>query len=155
MISSTTLFNTSLSHPYVFCTTFPSLERVVYKGEWSFISPVGSAPVRVNNGLLHDLTRLGDSGPILAGAVSPHGRVIAMVERLGRHQGRVIIMPVVDAKAGGLSTLDPIVLHEGTLVVQDNEITSISPTAIRFHEMEQGFRLIAVDIEGKVIRRDF
>jgi hypothetical protein len=154
-ISSAILFNTALSHPYVFCTTCPSFERVINQGEWSFISPVGSAPIRVNDSLVHDLTRLRKSGPILAGAVSPQGSVLALVEYRGSNQARLVIIPVISEEAGGLSALEPIVLDEGILAIQYHERTKISPTAVRFHETEKGFCLVAVDTQGKVIKKEF
>ena len=154
-ISSASLFSTSLSHPYVFCTTLPSSERVINHGEWSFISPVGSAHLRVNDSLIHDLSRLRRSGAILTGAVSPQGDVIALVEHMRRHEARLIIMPVVAEKSGGLSTLDSIVVDKGTLAVKGNEKVKISPTAVRFHRTTTGFCLVAIDIEGRVIKKHF
>jgi hypothetical protein len=152
---SSSLFNTSLSHPYVFCTTLPSLERVVNQGEWSFISPVGSAQVRVRNSLVHDLTQLKKSGAILTGAVSPRGRTAALVERHGANQGRLVIMPIVVGETGGLSTLDPVILNEGALAIQDNEKIMLAPTAVRFHKTNAGCRLVAVDTTGKAVKKQF
>jgi hypothetical protein len=154
-LSSTSLFNTSLSHPYVFCTTLPSLERGINKGEWSFISLVGSARVQAPDSLIHDLTRLKKSGPILTGAISPRGNLVAMVESRGNNQGRLILMPVAVEEAGGLSTMDFTVLEKGTLAVQDNERIKISPTAVRFCQMDGRLCLVAVDIEGKVTKKTF
>lgn len=154
-ISSTTLFDSSLSNPYVLCSTLPSLERSINKGEWSFISPVGSAQVRAHDRLIHDLVRLGKSGAILTAAICPQVGVIALVEHRGSHKGRLIIMPVIAKEAGGLSALDPVVLNEGTLTIQEHERVKISPMAVRFHETGSGFCLVAVDIKGKLIRKHF
>jgi hypothetical protein len=153
-ISSTTLFDSSLSNPYVLCTTVPSLERVIHNGEWSSISPVGSAGVAAHASLVHDLTRLRKLGAILAGAVCPQIGVVALVE-YREHQGRLIIMPLIAEGVGGLSTLDPIVLDGGALAIQDQERIKISPTAIRFYKAGPGYRLVAVDIKGKVVMKHF
>ena len=152
-ISSTSLFESPQSHPYVLCTTLPSLERVVHQGEWSFISPIGSAQVRVHERLVHDLVRLRKSGPILAGAVCPPVGIVALVEYLGKHQARIVIMPMVAEEGGGLSALNPVPLDGGTLTIQDHEKIKILPTALRFHETGNGYCLVAVDIEGKVVKK--
>ncbi|ERF68589.1 hypothetical protein EPUS_04687 [Endocarpon pusillum Z07020] len=152
-ISSTSLFESSLSHPYVLCTTLPSLERVVHKGEWSFVSPIGSAQVRVHERLVHDLVQLRKSGSILAGAVCPCVGIIALVERLGKHQARIVIMPMVAEEGGGLSALNPVPLGGGTLAIQDHEKFKNFPTALRFQETRNGYCLVAVDIEGKVVKK--
>lgn len=152
-ISSTSLFESSLSHRYVLCTTLPSLERVVHKGEWSFVSPIGSAQVRVHDRLVHDLVQLRKSGPILAGAVCPRVGIIALVEHLGKHQARIVILPMVAEEGGGLSALNPVPLSEGTLAIQDHEKIKIFPTALRFHETRNEYCLVAVDIEGKVVKK--
>lgn len=154
-ISSTSLFSTSLDRPYVFCTTMPSSERAINKGEWSFISPVGSAQVRVHHSLIHELTRLGKSRGFCTGAVSPEGGVVALVEEVTKAQGRLVIMPVIAEEAGGLSTLDPIKLDKDTLAVHGNESIKISPTAVRFHKTDAGICLVAVDTNGKVIKKHF
>ena len=151
-ISSTSLFESSSSKPYVLCTTLPSLERVIHKGEWSFISPIGSAHVRVHERLVHDLVRLRKSGPILTGVVCPRVGTIALVEYLGKNKARILIMPLVAEERGGLSALDPMPLDGGILAIQDHEKQKISSTALRFHETENGYYLVAVDIEGKVIK---
>ena len=109
----------------------------------------------MNDRLVHDLTLLRKSGPILTGAVSPLGSVLALVEHCGSNQGKMLIMPVIPGKAGGLSTLESVVLNEGTLAVQDHSRTKISSPAVRFYETETGFCLIAVDIQGKVIKKQF
>lgn len=151
-ISSTSLFESSLSNPYVLVTTLPSLERVVHQGEWSFISPIGSAHVRVHERLVHDLVRLRKSGPILTGVVCPRVGTIALVEDLGKNQARILTMPMVAEEGGGLSANDPMPLDGGTLAIQDHERIKVSSTALRFHQTENGYYLFAVDIEGKFIK---
>lgn len=131
------------------------MERVVNGGEWSFISPVGSASVRVPNSLVHDLTRLKKSGPIIAAAVSPQGDIAALVEYRGNDQSRLLIMPVVAEEDGGLSTSDPVVLNEAILATKENERIKMSPTAIRFYQSDAGFSLVAVDVKGRVIKKHF
>ncbi len=61
-------------------------------------------------------------------------------------------MPLVAEERGGLSALDPMPLDGGILAIQDHEKQKISSTALRFHETENGYYLVAVDIEGKVIK---
>jgi hypothetical protein len=117
---------------------------------------VGSAEVRANDSLVHDLMRLKKSGAILAAAICPQVGVVALVEHSRRHEARLIIMPVVAKDSGGLSAIDPIiVLDHGTLAIQNQENVKISPMAVRFHKTGNGFCLVAVDIEGKLIRKHF
>jgi hypothetical protein len=155
VISSTCLFDSALSHPYALCTTSPAHERSINNGEWSFILPIGSAGVRANDRLVHDLTVLEKSGAILAAAICPQVGVAALVEHCGSHKGRLVLMSVVAKKSGGLSAVDPIDLNDGQLAILEHEKVKISPMAVRFHEVGKGFFLVAVDIKGKLIRARF
>ena len=144
--TSATLFHTVSGNPYVLCTTSPSRERSKNNGEWSFVSPVGAGPAKVPPQLHHNLWRLRKAGAIIAGAVSPDGSIIALLEETGN----ILLMSLVAQEGGGLSALEPITL-DATLKRQ----TSASPTALRFCEVERRLCLLAVDPEGTVIRLDF
>lgn len=154
-ISSVTIFTAPSSNPYLLCTTAPSRERVIKEGEWSFLSPVGSARDQVPNNLIHDLVRLGKCGPIIASAVSPDGRIIALIEGYKTNQARLLVLPVAPVTAGGLTAAEPVWLEKGTLSIRSSEAIAISPTAVRFipGPTGKGFWLVAVDIEGKIISK--
>ena len=144
--TSATLFQTVSGNPYVLCTTSPSRERSKNNGEWSFVSAVGAGPARVPPQLEHNLWRLRKAKAIIAGAASPDGSVIALLEETGR----ILLMPLVAQEGGGLSSLDPI-----TLDVPLKSQKSASPTALRFCEVERRLCLLAVDPEGTVVRLHF
>ena len=144
--TSATLFQTVSTNPYVLCTTSPSQERSNNNGEWSFVSPVGAGPARVPQQLDHHLWRLRQARAIIAGAASPDGSVIALLEETGK----ILLMPLVAQDGGGLAALDPIVL-DARLKSQN----SASPTALRFCEVERRVCLVAVDPDGTVIRLHF
>ncbi|MCJ1379436.1 hypothetical protein MMC17_002537 [Xylographa soralifera] len=144
--TSATLFQTVSSNPYVLCTTSPSRERSKNNGEWSFVSPVGAGPAKVPPQLDHNLWRLRKAKAIIAGAASPDGSIIALLEETGN----ILLMSLVAQDGGGLSSLDPI-----TLDVSLKSQKSASPTALRFCEVDRRLCLIAVDPEGTVIRLYF
>jgi hypothetical protein len=65
-------------------------------------------------------------------------------------------MPIVAEQAGGLSTSNPIVLANSNMEVRDGQKRMICPMALRFHTTPTGgFCLIAIDITGKVIKKNF
>ncbi|MCJ1436360.1 hypothetical protein MMC27_005739 [Xylographa pallens] len=144
--TSATLFQTVSANPYVLCTTSPSRERSANNGEWSFVSPVGAGPAQVPQQLDHHLWRLQNAKAIIAGAVSPDGSVIALLEETGR----ILLMPLVAQEGGGLSALDPIALDKRL-----RSQKSASPTALRFCMVERRLCLVAVDPDGTVIRLPF
>ncbi|MCJ1398285.1 hypothetical protein MMC11_001482 [Xylographa trunciseda] len=145
-VTSATLFETALSNPYVLCTTSPSRERARNNGEWSYVSAVGDGPVRVPPQLDHDLWRLEKAKAIIAGAVSPDGTVIALLEETGK----ILLMPLVAEDGGGLSSLDPI-----TVDTRLHAQSSASPTALRFCQLDGHLCLVAVDPQGTVLRLTF
>ena len=144
--TSATLFQTVSLHQYVLCTTSPSRERSTNNGEWSFVSPVGSGPAKVPAQLDHNLWRLCKAKAIVAGAASPDGSIIALLEETGR----ILLMPLVAQDGGGLSSLDPVTL-DAKLKTQ----RSASPTTLRFCEVDRRLCLVAVDPDGTVIRLYF
>ncbi|MCJ1283639.1 hypothetical protein MMC26_002970 [Xylographa opegraphella] len=141
--TSAMLFQTVAANPYVLCTTSPSRERSKNNGEWSFVSAVGAGPALVPPQLDHHLWRLRKAKAILAGAASPDGSVIALLEE----SGNVLLMPLVAQDGGGLASLDPITL-DSKLKSQK----SASPTALRFCIRERRLCLLAVDPDGTVIK---
>ncbi|MCJ1389386.1 hypothetical protein MMC18_002243 [Xylographa bjoerkii] len=144
--TSATLFQTVSLKPYVLCTTSPSRERSKNNGEWSFVSPVGAGPAKVPSQLDHNLWRLRRARAIIAGAASPDGSVIALLEETGK----ILLMPLEAPEGGGLSSLDPI-----TLDVSLKSQRTASPTALRFCKVGGQLCLIAVDPAGTVIRVPF
>ena len=144
--TSATLFQRASLNPYVLCTTSPSNERSKNNGEWSYISPVGAGPAKVPPQLDHNLWRLRKAKAIIAGAASPDGTIIALLEETGR----ILLMPLVAQDGGGLSSLDPISLDKKL-----KSQKSASPTAMRFCEVDRSLCLVAVDPKGTVVRQHF
>jgi hypothetical protein len=110
----------------------------------------------VDESLVHDLMELGRSGPFLAGAACPEVGIFAMVvyERTER-RARLKIMPMVPGGAGGLSASKPLMLSNTSMAIHDHEKMKVSTTALRFCMTDAGISLVAVDVEGKVIKIDF
>ena len=152
-ISSAALFHSALSHPYLLCTTMPSLERVVNQGEWSFISPVGSGPAQVSDRLIHELHQLKE--PTLLGAVAPGVGAVAFLQDCGKGQGKLVIMSLCVENSGGLSAKRPTELDGGFLKVQESARRPITTTAIRFQQTARDLTLFAVDADGKIIKNHF
>ena len=145
-VTSASLFQTASLKPYILCTTSPSTERSRNDGEWSYVSPIGPGPIKVPPQLDHNLWRLGKAKAIIAGATSLDGTVIALLEETGR----ILLMSLVAEDGGGLSSQDPICLDK-----QLKSRKKVSPTALRFCEVDRRLCLVAVDPQGIVIRQYF
>src|SRR5204863_6294337 len=94
------------SKPYVLSTTWPSNQRWLNDGEWTFISPVGSEPAKVPPRLVQDICQLQKANAILAGAVSPRGNIIALLEITGT----TYLLPLRSDAEGLACTATPIFL---------------------------------------------
>lgn len=130
------------------CTNSPSRERISFEGgEWSFISPVADLPAEVPKELDQSLWEERPNEAILAGAASPSGDVVAIIEKTGL----IRLFPLEPNKEGGLSRAhEPINLNK-TLCKQEKA----SCTSIRFRLRELGARfylyLYAMDTKGTVL----
>ncbi|KAG9230140.1 hypothetical protein BJ875DRAFT_499399 [Amylocarpus encephaloides] len=100
-IESVSFFTTSSSHSYVLCTTSPSSRRKDNGGELPFISPIPDCPAEVPAELQHDCSALGESRPMLAGAVDASGSVAAMLD----NEGTVVITRLGSSETFSLCSL--------------------------------------------------
>ena|SRR5436190_11856990 len=148
-MESATMFYAPSGNPFVLCTTSPSLERELNGGEWPFISPVASSPATVPAHLEHRFLQLGKSKPILAGAVSVNGYLVAMLE----NTGILHLFSLTSREGGGLRTAgSPVVL---TKKLWKGKMSLISTTSLRFHVDKTVLYLLAVHFDGTVIRKRF
>jgi hypothetical protein len=133
------------------CTTSPSTRRNQNGGEWPFISPVHLSPVKVPEQLEHSFLALGKSPPAIAGAVSAHGNLVAMLE----NTGKLILCSLAPSSKGGICPSGtPVILNK---MLSQHKNSLMSTTSMRFH-LDKGkmhLHLYAVDIKGKVIRKSF
>jgi hypothetical protein len=150
-IESVSLFYASSNRPYVLCTTSPSDRRNENGGEWPFISPVHSGRISVPKQMEHSFFNLGESLPIIAGAVSTHGNVVAMLE----NTGNLILCSLARSENGGICPSGEVKVLKSILSKHKNSL--LSSTSLRFHHDKDNKRvyLFAVDIKGKVIRIGF
>lgn len=146
---SATIFYAPSGNPYVFCTTSPSAHRASHLGEWPFISPVASLPATVPLQLEHSFYQLGRSKPILAGAVSPSGHLVALLE----NTGILILFSLIPGEGGGLSPAgEPVVL---TKRLWKGIMSSVSTACLRFCQDGTSLYLLAVHIDGTMIIANF
>ena len=137
----------------------PSNEReqnLENRGEWSFISPIGSEPAMTPRSLSHNISELRRSSDILTGAASPTGEIIALLHR----RGSILLLGLNSRAAesnrpnrGGLVVRDgPITLDTGLQYPRDGPS---SPLCMQFCRNAGVDTLVAVDIRGNVIRKSF
>ncbi|MCJ1473208.1 hypothetical protein MMC13_001859, partial [Lambiella insularis] len=141
-VTSATVFKSASDKSYVLCTTSPS--RETHMGEMSFISPIASRPMNVPPQLHRSLWNLKKAKAMIAGAVSPMGHTIALIEETGR----IVLMHLSPQNCGGLEELSPVTLDQ-KLVRQ----RYTSPTSVRFCESNQQLYLVAIDTDGTVIKK--
>ncbi|KAI9751514.1 MAG: hypothetical protein M1815_001085 [Lichina confinis] len=124
-MTSAAMFSTPSQKPYILCTTSPSTERSRNDGEWSFISAVADSPALVPKKLTHSLYALQRDQEMTAGAASPRGDAIALLDK----DGFLTLFPLAAEQDRGLhSEGKPIVLKERL----STQIGS-SATCLRFH----------------------
>jgi hypothetical protein len=99
----------------------------------------------------HSFFDLGESPPIIAGAVSTHGNVVAMLE----NTGNLILCSLARSDNGGICPSGEIKVLKSILSKHKNSL--LSSTSLRFHldKDNQHVYLFAVDIKGKVVRIGF
>jgi hypothetical protein len=145
---SAAIFHSPSNRPYVLCTTSPSDERWKHGGEWSFISAVADSPASVPPNLQFDFCQLGkhEKG-IVAGAGSSDGKVVALLNQ----KGQIKLFSLNAKTDGGLySALEEPVVLEKRLAAQ----TVVSRGCLRFQSQDGRLFLFAVDLQGKVIRKE-
>ena len=146
------MFKSSSGNPYVLCTTSPSNERALHGGEWPFISPAVSLPTTASEQLEHTFKVLGKSKPILAGAASRNGHLVALLQR----NGTIILFSLIPGECGGLRPNEEPVFLTKKLCESDISSGSLSPTCLRFRDGIDILDLFAVHVEGthgRVIRK--
>ena len=144
-MTSAAMFSTPSQKPYILCTTSPSTERSRNDGEWSFISAVADSTALVPKKLTHSLYALQRDQEMTAGAASPRGDAIALLDK----DGFLTLFPLAAEQDRGLhSEGKPIVLKERL----STQIGS-SATCLRFHVLPatDELWLYALDCEGKLV----
>jgi hypothetical protein len=117
-------------------------------GEWPFISPVGTFPAQVPEGLERPFSILGHSTAMVAGAVSAKGNLAAMLAQ----SGDLIITPLTGHRDGGVCPSSRY-LYERLLCEQRNSLGST--TSLRFVTQSGQTLLYVVDISGKLVKLAF
>jgi hypothetical protein len=133
------------------CGTWPSGRRTEHDGEWPFISAVHSGPVKeVPEALQHDFSvLLGKSSPILAGAVSSHFNVAALLE----NTGNLLLFSLTSEPGWGIRPSDS---HKVIKKAVSRHDTSLkSSTSVRFCFINDTHYLFAIDVQGKICRKEF
>ena len=118
-------------------------------GEWPFISPVGTFPAQVPEGLEHHFSILGQSTAMIAGAVSAKGNLAAMLAK----SGNLIITPLTGDDDGGVR-LSSSYSYTRLLGEQQNPLGS-STTSLRFVTQNDQTFLYVADISGKLVKVAF
>lgn len=151
-IESASLFYSPSKRPYILCTTSPSSRRSKHNGEWPFISPVNLGPVRkVPLELQHDFSALGNSLPILAGAVSSCINVAAMLE----DSGNLLLYTLINGPGGGIHSGGSHVVIKNAVSKRNKSL--MSSTSVRFCVQEDTLisYLFVIDIKGKICKKAF
>jgi hypothetical protein len=114
-------------------------------GEWPFISPVGTFPAQVPEGLEHHFFILGQSTAMVAGAVSAEGNLAAMLAQ----SGDLIITPLTGGRDGGVGPSSSFP-YPRLLCEQQNP--KGSTTSLRFVTQNDQTLLLVADISGKLVK---
>ena len=117
-------------------------------GEWPFISPVGTFPAQVPEGLEHHFFVLGQSTAMVAGAVSAKGNLAAMLVQ----SGDLIITPLTGGRDGGVGPSSSFP-YPRLLCEQQNPLGST--TSLRFVTQNDQTLLLVADISGKLVKVAF
>jgi hypothetical protein len=118
-------------------------------GEWPFISPVGTFPAQVPEGLEHHFSTLGQSTAMVAGAVSAKGNLAAMLAQ----SGDLIITPLTGGRDGGVRPSSSY-SYPRLLCKNQNPLGS-STTSLRFVTQDGQTLLYVADISGKLVKVAF
>jgi len=142
-MTSVSLFKSPSNNPYILCTTYPSSERGL-TGEWPLISPVFNSSGPVRHDIQHSIKLLRD--PILVGAVTSVGELIAVLEA----SGKVRLLALDRGRDGGLHCPT----YQNAALKFDKQLSkqeSTHPTSLRFQETLEGLHIFAIDLYGKLI----
>jgi hypothetical protein len=146
------LFRVPSGRTYAFCTNSPTAinGREQTGGEWPFISPVGTFPAQVPEGLEHHFSILGQSTAMVAGAVSAKGNLAAMLAK----SGDLIITPLTGDRDGGVRVSSSYSYTQLLYEQQQNPLGS-STTSLRFVTRDDHTALYVADISGKLVKVAF
>jgi hypothetical protein len=144
------LFRVPSKRAYAFCTNSPTAMhgREATGGEWPFISPVGTFPAQVPEGLECPFSILGHSTAMVAGAVSSKGNLAAMLAQ----SGDLIISPLTGDRDGGVC---PSSRYLYTRLLCERQNSLGSTTSLRFVIQNDQTLLYVVDTSGKLVELAF
>lgn len=150
-VTSATMFDAPSGKPYILVTTWPSSERAKNGGEFSFVSPVGAVPSTVPVEIEHPIIDPEDLSPIVAGAVSPFGDLVALLDKVGR----IHVLPLANCEAGGLYTTSALMDISGERQRAHLDARKIvSNHTLRFIWTSECLKLYALDPRGHLIVLD-
>lgn len=157
-MTSASCFYSPSDKPYFLYTTDPTQERGQAKknGEFSSIVTLGGSDQADAVPLSGTLAALGAAGAIIAGAASPRGDMVALVER----SGLIHLLRLVPKQSGGLTGGSP-GSAQGQIAQLKDKLTSqasqgeISPSTIGFKFEENKLELFAIDQKGQVIHKQW
>ncbi|KAH8679923.1 hypothetical protein BGZ60DRAFT_561433 [Tricladium varicosporioides] len=147
-IDSASLFKSPRGSVYMLCTTSPSSRRQENGGEWPFICPVPWGPTKMPPEFEHTFNMLRNSEAIVAGAISPDGKIVAMLE----DNGALMLFPLTAKDSGIGPGKNPIYVGRPYTLFENGDGPT-SSTTLRFIKSSDGtLYLYAVDNRGKLVR---